>query len=77
MSTANGCRHRGTGDGPGVPPEWRQGRGGRTLPPSPNPQVGGGVNKQEDQDRDKGEVTPPTPSPLPEDLTSLGDLFNR
>jgi hypothetical protein len=44
MSTANGCRHKGTGDGPGVPPEWRQGRGGEDTPSEPK-SSGGGVNK--------------------------------
>jgi hypothetical protein len=40
MSTVNDCGYGGKGDGPRAPPTWWQGLGGRTLPPSPNPQEG-------------------------------------
>jgi hypothetical protein len=38
VSTANDSGHRGKGDRPIVPSRRRQGCGGRTLPPSLNPQ---------------------------------------
>jgi hypothetical protein len=38
VSIANGCRYGGKGGRPGVLPRRRQGHGGRTLSPSPNPQ---------------------------------------
>jgi hypothetical protein len=37
VSIAIGCMYGGKADGPGVPLEWRRGRGWRILPPSPNP----------------------------------------
>jgi hypothetical protein len=40
VSIVNGCRHVGKGDGPGAPLGPRRGHGGRTLPPSLNPQEG-------------------------------------
>jgi hypothetical protein len=38
VPTLNGCGYGGKGDELGVPPAQRRGRGGRTLPPSMNPQ---------------------------------------
>jgi hypothetical protein len=34
-------------------------------------------NKEEDEDGEEGEVTPPPRSPPREALPSLGDIFNR
>jgi hypothetical protein len=68
VSIVNGCRHKGKGDKLEGPPERRQGHGGRTLPPSPNP--------QEEMMKRRGEVTPPPHSPPHEALPSLGDIFS-
>jgi hypothetical protein len=38
--------------------------------------LGGGI-KEEDEDKEEGEVTPPPHSLPPEDLPSLGDLFSQ
>jgi hypothetical protein len=38
--------------------------------------LGGGI-EEEDEDKEEGEVTPPPHYSPPEDLPSLGDLFNQ
>jgi hypothetical protein len=40
VSTVNDCEHGGKGDGPRASPGRWRGRGGRTLPPIPNPWEG-------------------------------------
>jgi hypothetical protein len=37
----------------------------------------GGDDKEEDEDGEEGEVTPPPHSLSPKDLPSLGDIFSR
>jgi hypothetical protein len=41
------------------------------------PESSGGDNEEEDENIEEGVVTPPHHSTLPEDIPSLGDIFNR
>jgi hypothetical protein len=63
MSTANGCRHRGKGDGTRALPERQQRRGGRGEETPFELESLGGNDEEEHEDREEREVTPPPQSP--------------
>jgi hypothetical protein len=71
-----GARHGSKGGGLGVPPGRLLGRRGGGTPSEPE-SSGDEEEEGEDEDEEEGEITPSPHSPPPEDLPSLGVLFNH
>jgi hypothetical protein len=69
-----GSMHGGKRGGFRVPPRRLQGHGGVETPSKPDSSGYGDVEEDEDKE---GEKTPSPHSPPPEDLPSLGDLYDQ